>query len=160
MECCMPLFEKIVIHITGWQIKLHNALMQYSECLSRLCLQTAVAQVGTAPNINLITVFKLQLPEFNRDHKQRACVLRMGHYLVLLKLQMNNRLNVPWNELNIDTRKEYFFHLVTTSDTNGVPRSIARCLSRLFSSSLDLEAENSARSDSPVKGRLGVYLVG
>lgn len=51
--------------------------------------------------------------------------------------------------------------LFITADINGVSRSVVRCLARLFSSPLDLEAENSARSDSPVKAsRLGVYLVG
>lgn len=51
---------------------------------------------------------ELQDPQFHTLQHWCACVLRTGHYFVLLKLQMDNRLNVPWNELNITTRKEHF----------------------------------------------------
>lgn len=47
-------------------------------------------------------------PTIPHAPNQCACVIRLGHYFVPLKLQMNNRLNVSWNELNINTRKEHF----------------------------------------------------
>lgn len=104
---------------------------------------------------------RIQIPEFHRFRKQCACVVCLGHYFVLLKLQLNNRLSVSSNELNFNTQKEHFIFLFVPTDTHGVCGSVARCVAGLLGPPLDLEAENSARSDSPVKAsRLGVYLAG
>lgn len=62
---------------------------------------------------------------FNRNttpivpHSSKPMRMRppSGPLFCPLKLQMNNRLNVPWNELNINTRKEHFFSSCSSPPT-------------------------------------------